>query len=143
MNGRLIPHEEVKVLPIGTKTLLHLTNDPTDDFWAVCTIADLEGVLVFKDLCHSIGCLMRMEELDKYCEVYEYDEKDAIKHVEEEYRTPAGSKKTEPEQPRYILDKDHMVILDTKKNCIVCLVDTRRPDLFDKKMSELLELANR
>ncbi|MEY8001569.1 hypothetical protein AB8U03_15475 [Clostridium sp. Mt-5] len=44
---------------------------------------------------------------------------------------------------RYVLDKKNMAILDTKNNCWVCGVDTKRPDLFEDKIKELLDLANR
>ena len=47
------------------------------------------------------------------------------------------------DKPRYTLDKKNMAILDTKINCWVCGVDTKRPDLFEGKINELLDLANR
>lgn len=47
------------------------------------------------------------------------------------------------EPPRFVLDKKAMAVLDTKNNCFVCLVDSKRPDLFEIKIQELLDLANR
>ena len=42
----------------------------------------------------------------------------------------------------YKLDMEQMTIEDTEKNQMVCLVDTKRPDLFEKKVNEMLDKAN-
>lgn len=43
---------------------------------------------------------------------------------------------------RYILDLKDMMIVDNNKNKWFCLVDTKRPDLFEGEMNEFLYCAN-
>ncbi|WP_261780974.1 hypothetical protein [Clostridium botulinum] len=43
----------------------------------------------------------------------------------------------------YKLNMEQMTIDNIDKNQIVCLVDTKRPDLFEKKVNEMLDKANK
>lgn len=44
---------------------------------------------------------------------------------------------------RFILDKINMAIYDNQSKVWVCSVSTKRPDIFENKLNELLDLANR
>lgn len=146
MNDRLIPNDKISELPLETKLLVHCINDPEDDVWLVCTLAKQKDgdCLYLYDVKTRLN-LTYLVDLDGFCNIYEYNEEDAKKHVEDskKYVKEIQKQKSSSKSPRFVFDKEWMAIMDTQKNRIVCLIDTERPGLLESKLNELLNLANR
>ncbi|MEN6350775.1 MAG: hypothetical protein ABFD08_15445 [Syntrophomonas sp.] len=141
MNGRIIPNIDLINLPIGTKLLVQCVDhtDHSEDCWLVCSLLqDKDDGYLFLNDDWCSGRFINLDDDFNGITIYEYTEEDAKRLVKELEAKPQMETVA-----RYIFDKDHMVILDTVNNCIVCLVDTKRPDLLERKLGELLELANR
>jgi hypothetical protein len=141
IKGKLIPGNKVKNLPLGTKVLVHIP-DPEQDCWTICVLKKNENddYLYLFDIVINAN-VTDLDDLDDFCTVYEYNEEDAKRLVGD--IPEKQPEEQSPKKPRYVFDKDWMAIFDTEKNHIVCLVDTRRPDLLESKLKELLDLANR
>lgn len=137
INGRLIPNKDLCNLPLDTKVLVHCFDE---DYWVVCEVKQNDLGLYLHDIATNSNLTeIDPAELDEFCRVYEYNHNDAMKLLEGK----ADSTVEVKAETRYIFDKDNMAILDTAKNCIVCLIETKRPDVLETKLSELLTLANR
>lgn len=134
-HSRHIPNEEVQDLPLGTRLLVHCLDEPGG--WLECILKMHDRGLYLYDVATD-GNLTDVEDLDRFCEIYEYNAEDAKRLIKINYQVEADPRKN----VRYVFDKEEMVIWDVEKNHIVCLVDTKRPDLMDKKVGELISLAN-
>jgi len=132
MNGQQIPNDSLKDLPIGTELLILCIDE---DYWFSCTLERNEHGLYLSDNQANDSIVTYLDDID-FLEAYEFDAEDARILIKEHVRAKES-------KPRYVFDGEQMVIWDTVKNHVVCLVDTRRPDLLEGKISELLELANR